>query len=56
MYSGTYKNFIGGVTVLQSRNGAAPSPLDVLDASKRMAYSISTNSDGDVKQKVGDCH
>ena len=51
VYAGTYTNFIGGVTVLQSRNGAAPSPLDVLDASKRMAYSISTNSDGDVKTK-----
>ncbi len=51
VYSGTYKNFIGGVTVLQSRNAAAPSPLDVLEASKRMAYSISTNSDGDVTTK-----
>jgi outer membrane receptor protein involved in Fe transport len=51
VYAGTYTNFIGGVTVLQSRNGAAPSPLDVLDASKRMAYSISTNSDGDVTTK-----
>jgi outer membrane receptor protein involved in Fe transport len=48
-YTGNYTNFIGGVTVIQSRNAAAPSPLDVLDASKRMAYSISTNSEGDVK-------
>ena len=51
VYSGTYKNFIGGVTVIQSRNAAAPSPLDVLDASKRIAYSISTNSEGDVTTK-----
>jgi hypothetical protein len=51
VYAGTYTNFIGGVTVIQSRNATAPSPLDVLDASKRMAYSISTNSDGDVKTK-----
>ena len=41
-YFGKYENFISGVTVLQSRNAAAPSPLDVLDASKRIAYSIST--------------
>jgi outer membrane receptor protein involved in Fe transport len=47
-YFGQYENFISGVTVLQSRNAAAPSPADVLDANKRVAYSISTNS----KQKV----
>ena len=51
VYSGTYKNFIGGVTVIQSRNAAAPSPLDVLDASKRIGYSIATNSEGDVTTK-----
>jgi outer membrane receptor protein involved in Fe transport len=51
VYAGTYTNFIGGVTVIQSRNAAAPSPLDVLDGSKRMAYSISTNSVGDVTTK-----
>ena len=51
VYSGKYNNFISGVTVLQSRNAAAPSPLDVLDASKRMAYSISTNADGEVSTK-----
>ena len=43
-YFGAYENFISGVTVLQSRNAAAPSPLDVLDANKRIAYSISTNA------------
>jgi len=48
-YTGNYTNFIGGVTVIQSRNAASPSPADVLDASKRMAYSISTNSEGNVK-------
>jgi outer membrane receptor protein involved in Fe transport len=48
-YAGNYTNFIGGVTVIQSRNAAAPSPLDLLDPSKRMAYSISTNSQGNVK-------
>ena len=51
VYSGKYNNFISGVTVLQSRNAAAPSPLDVLDANKRMAYSISTNADGEVATK-----
>jgi len=51
VYSGKYNNFISGVTVLQSRNAAAPSPLDVLDANKRMAYSISTNADGEVSTK-----
>jgi hypothetical protein len=48
-YFGAYENFISGVTVLQSRNAAAPSPLDVLDASKRIAYSISTNATQKVK-------
>ncbi|MFM1972877.1 MAG: hypothetical protein RL185_1559 [Bacteroidota bacterium] len=48
-YIGKYENFISGVTVLQSRNATAPSPLDVLDASKRIAYSISTNSTQEVK-------
>ena len=48
-YFGKYDNFISGVTVLQSRNAAAPSPLDVLFADKRIAYSISTNSTQEVK-------
>lgn len=50
-YTGRYENFISGVTVLQSRNAASPSPLDVLDASKRIAYSISTNSTANVSTK-----
>ncbi len=44
IYSGHYSNFIGSVQVLQSRNAAAPSAYDLLDANKRIAYSISTNS------------
>lgn len=48
-YFGKYENFISGVTVIQSRNASAPSPADVLDASKRIAYSISTNSTQEVK-------
>ena len=48
-YYGKYDNFITGVTVLQSRNATSPSPLDVLDANKRVAYSISTNSTQEVK-------
>ena len=51
VYAGTYKNFIGGVTVMQSRNGAAPKATDFLEANKPLSYSISTNSDGDVTTK-----
>ncbi len=47
-YAGKYTNFISGVTVLQSRNAASPQLSDLLDASKRIAYSISTNAPGDV--------
>ena len=50
-YTGRYENFISGVTVLQSRNAASPSPLDVLDANKRIAYSISTNATANVSTK-----
>ena len=50
-YAGHYENFISGVTVLQSRNAANPSVLDVLDANKRVAYSISTNSTANVSTK-----
>ncbi|NQW77820.1 MAG: TonB-dependent receptor [Chitinophagaceae bacterium] len=50
-YSGRYENFISGVTVLQSRNAASPSPLDVLDAGKRIAYSISANATANVSTK-----
>jgi outer membrane receptor protein involved in Fe transport len=47
-YAGKYTNFISGVTVLQSRNAASPQLSDLLDANKRIAYSISTNAPGDV--------
>ena len=47
-YAGKYTNFISGVTVLQSRNAASPQLSDLLDGSKRIAYSISTNAPGDV--------
>ena len=47
-YAGHYSNFIGSVVVLQSKNVSAPSILDLLDANKRMAYSISTNATTDV--------
>jgi len=50
-YTGRYENFISGVTVLQSRNAANPSPLDVLDPNKRIAYSVSTNSTANVSTK-----
>ncbi len=47
-YAGKYTNFISGVTVLQSRNAASPKLADLLSASTRIAYSISTNAPGDV--------
>ncbi len=50
-YAGHYENFISGVTVLQSRNAANPSVYDVLDANKRIGYSISTNSTANVSTK-----
>ena len=51
VYAGKYSNFISGVTVLQSRNAVAPSPLDVLSSSTRIGYSISTNATGEVETK-----
>ena len=47
-YTGKYKDFLSGVTVLQSRNAAAPSVIDLLSANTRIAYSISVNSPGEV--------
>lgn len=46
-YWATYKDFISGVQVLQARTPG--SPADLLDPNKRIAYSISTNTPGDVK-------
>lgn len=50
-YWATYKDFLSGVTVIQARNAPTTpaSVFDVLDASKRIGYSISVNTPGDVK-------
>ena len=50
-YWGTYKDFLSSVTVIQARTApTGPASLaDVLDANKRIAYSIATNTVGDVK-------
>lgn len=50
-YWATYKDFLSGVTVIQARTAPTgpASFFDVLDANKRIAYSISVNSPGDVK-------
>lgn len=50
-YWGTYKDFLSGVTVIQARTAPSTpaSIFDVLDANKRIGYSISTNTAGDVK-------
>jgi outer membrane receptor protein involved in Fe transport len=50
-YWATYKDFISGVTVLQARNAptSPASAFDLLDPNKRIGYSISTNTPGDVK-------
>lgn len=50
-YWAKYKDFLSGVTVIQARTApTGPASLfDVLDANKRIAYSISVNTPGDVK-------
>lgn len=50
-YWAKYKDFLSGVTVIQARTAPTgpASFFDVLDASKRIAYSISVNTPGDVK-------
>ena len=50
-YWATYKDFISGVTVLQAKNAptSPASAFDLLDPNKRIGYSISTNTPGDVK-------
>lgn len=50
-YWARYKDFLSGVTVIQARNAPSgpASFFDVLDANKRIAYSISVNTPGDVK-------
>jgi outer membrane receptor protein involved in Fe transport len=47
-YTAKYQNFISGVTVIQQRAGLPSSPLNLLVANNRIAYSISTNAPGDV--------
>lgn len=50
-YWARYKDFLSGVTVIQAKNPpSGPASLfDVLDANKRIGYSISVNTPGDVK-------
>ncbi|MCK9402417.1 MAG: TonB-dependent receptor [Chitinophagaceae bacterium] len=50
-YWATYKDFLSGVTVIQARTAPTgpASFFDVLDANKRIGYSISVNTPGDVK-------
>ncbi|MFN9950045.1 MAG: TonB-dependent receptor domain-containing protein [Bacteroidota bacterium] len=50
-YWATYKDFISSVNVIQARNAptSPASVADLLDPSKRIVYSISTNTPGDVK-------
>lgn len=50
-YWASYKDFLSGVTVIQARNAPTgpASFFDVLDANKRIGYSISVNTPGNVK-------
>lgn len=50
-YQARYQDFLSGVTVIQARAGLPPSPLNVLNANTRIAYSISTNAPGSVDVK-----
>lgn len=50
-YQARYKDFLSGVTVIQARAGLPPSPLNLLNANTRIAYSISTNAPGSVDVK-----
>lgn len=50
-YQARYKDFLSGVTVIQARAGLPPSPLNVLSANNRIAYSISVNAPGTVDVK-----
>ena len=45
-YAGTYTNFIGGIQVVQAKNG--PNPLALLSADTRVGYSIATNASTNV--------
>ena len=46
-YWGRYKDFLSGVTAIQSRN-ATFNPADLLNPNTRIAYSISVNAPGEV--------
>ncbi|MDB5209581.1 MAG: hypothetical protein JWQ30_408 [Sediminibacterium sp.] len=46
-YWATYHDFIGSVQVIQAR--VPGNPFDLLDANKRIGYSIAVNTPGDVK-------
>jgi len=50
-YWATYRDFISSVQVLQARNAptSPASVFDLLSADRRIGYSISTNTPGDVK-------
>lgn len=50
-YWATYKDFLSSVNVIQARTAptGAASFFDLLDANKRVVYSISTNTPGNVK-------
>ena len=50
-YTARYKDFLSGVTVIQARAGLPPSPLNLLNANTRIAYSISVNAPGSVDVK-----
>jgi outer membrane receptor protein involved in Fe transport len=50
-YTARYKDFLSGVTVIQARAGLPPSPLNLLNANNRIAYSISVNAPGSVDVK-----
>lgn len=47
-YTAKYQNFLSGVTVIQQKAGLPSNPINLLLASNRIAYSISTNAPGNV--------
>lgn len=47
-YWANYKNFISSIAVIQQRADITANPLNLLDANKRIAYSISVNAPGTV--------
>lgn len=49
VYNSKYQNFIGGITVIQSKGSY--NPMNLLFESSRIGYSISTNAPGEVTVK-----